>query len=525
MNLRAPALALLLVLGLAGPSRAAMLALGDAAEMAGAPGVAEAALRSPDLGTRLPAYVDASRYRVGPGDELTLWLWGAISRAQKLVVGPEGNVVIPEMGAVDVTGCTLAEARQRIADRVHRSLRGLAVDVQLTRLRSFTVYLTGEVREPGPVSATAVGQVADVLADTLLTERASHRNVQVRHADGTISVVDLQSFQLTGERPDGPWLREGDVIHVPTATSFVGAWGAVARPGPVELGPSDSVSTLLRLTGGLLPKRLGDEAMLLRWDGGARRESLLVRLEGDRVAAGNVPLRDGDQLYVLQQPGWHESMQVWVVGRVAREGVFPIRLGVTRLTEAVAAAGGLLADADPSAIHLVRALSSHQDDPEFDRLLRLSRGEMTESEYESFRARLAARSPDVRVDWGLIEDGRKDLDLLLQDGDVIRVERRTNAVRVDGAVRRPGLIPFTEGRPSSWYIEQAGGFTRRGARTQVRVIRAANGQSLLARDARGISPGDQVWVPERPDVSPWQYLRDVLVVAAQLATVWVAVRK
>jgi hypothetical protein len=67
--------------------------------------------------------------------------------------------------------------------------------------------------------------------------------------------------------------------------------------------------------------------------------------------------------------------------------------------------------------------------------------------------------------------------------------------------------------------------TRRGARTQVRLTRAANGQSTLSRDAALISPGDQVWVPERPDVSPWQYMKDVLVVGAQVATVYLAIRK
>jgi protein involved in polysaccharide export with SLBB domain len=98
-------------------------------------------------------------------------------------------------------------------------------------------------------------------------------------------------------------------------------------------------------------------------------------------------------------------------------------------------------------------------------------------------------------------------------------------VRVDGQVHRPGLIPYVEGRDISYYVSEAGGFTRRGARTQVRLTRAANGQSMLARDAMLISPGDQVWVPERPDVSPWQYLRDVLVVGVQIATLYIAVRK
>lgn len=480
---------------------------------------------APDLGAPLSAVVDPALYHVGPGDQLTLWLWGAISRSLPVLVGPEGEVVIPEIGTVNVAGSSLAEARELIRERVRRSLRNLTVDVQLSHLRTFRVYVTGAVTKPGLFVATGVNRVADLLPDSLLEANSSRRNVELRRADGTRVIVDLLGFQLTGDDVGGPWLREGDVLHVPVAARFIGAWGAVARPGPVELGPRDSVSTLLRLSGGVLPKALGEEASLVRWRSVSERETLAVRLLDGRVVAGDEPLRDGDQLYVLQHPGWHESMHVWVIGRVPREGVFPIRAGRTRLTEVIAAAGGLLEDADRSAVRLVRGLPGLQGDAEFERLLRLSRAEMTVSEYEAFRARLAARSSDVRVDWTLLEAGRRDLDLLLQDGDVIHVDRRTNAVRVDGQVRRPGLVPYAEGRPASWYIGQAGGFTRRGARTQVRLTRSANGQGMLARDADQISPGDQLWVPERPDISPWQYMRDVLVVGAQLATIWLVVRQ
>jgi polysaccharide biosynthesis/export protein len=511
---------------------AALLAVPPAALAAGvgadedpaARATAGASVFAPDLGVPLPGIVDPDRYHVGPGDRFTLLLWGSVSQAHPLVVGPEGDVVIPEIGTVNVAGRTLAEARTMIRERVRRSLRNLEVDVQLSRLRTFRVYLTGAVRQPGPVAANGVNRVMDLLPDTLLATNASRRNIEVRRSDGSRATVDLLKFQLTGDAVGDPWLREGDVVHVPAATRFVGVWGAVPLPGEFELGPADSVSTLLRLAGGVLPKVLGEEASLVRWKGVSERETLAVRIADGRVAGGDQPLRDGDQLYVLQHPDWHESMQVWVYGRVGREGVFPIRVGSTRITEVIAAAGGLLDDADRSAIRLVRRAPGAHADPEFDRLLRLSRGEMTRSEYEAFRAQLAARSPDVLVDWTLLEGGRSDLDVLLKDGDIIHVDRVTNVVRVDGQVRRPGLVPYSEGRPSSWYVEQAGGYTQRAAISQVRVTRAANGQGMLARDAARISPGDQIWVPEKPDTSAWKYVTEALVVMAQLATVWLAVR-
>jgi protein involved in polysaccharide export with SLBB domain len=176
-----------------------------------------------------------------------------------------------------VAGRSLAEARKMILERVRRSLRTVDVDVQLSRLRVFRVYVTGAVRLPGPTQATGVSRVVDLLPDSLLFESSSTRNIEIRRADSTRVVVDMRGFQLTGEGTADPWLREGDIIHVPVATRFVGAWGALGAPGRFELAPGDSVSTLVRLAGGLLPKVLGDTAALVRWRGTTERETLLVR--------------------------------------------------------------------------------------------------------------------------------------------------------------------------------------------------------------------------------------------------------
>lgn len=517
--MRLATLLLMLALGSAG-ARGALAATfaGETSEPVGGPA------RAPDLGAVLPGFVDANRYHVGPGDGLTLLLWGAISRTQPLFVGPEGNVVIPDVGSVNVAGATLAEARELIRERVRKQLRNLEIEVQLTHLRTFRVYVTGAVRTPGPVPANGVMSVGDLLADSLLLGDASRRRVELRRDSGATTIVDLQTLRLAGQAGRQEWLREGDVVYVPRATEWTGAWGAVGHPGAVELADSDSVSTLVRLAGGLLPRVLGDQAMLVRWRDTASRETLMVRFADGRIVEGDVPLRDGDQLFVLSHPGWHEPMVAWVVGRVQREGAFPITAGKTRLTDVIASAGGLLEDADRSAIRLVRNPPGIQSDPEFDRLLRLSREEMTNSEYEAFRARLAAHSADVRVDWTLLESGRTDLDLLMQDGDVLRVDRVTNAVRVDGQVKRPGLVPFVAGKPTSYYIEQAGGFTVRAARGQVRLTRAANNQGMLARDVQDVSPGDQLWVPETPDVKTWEIVKDLLIVCAQIATIYLVFR-
>jgi protein involved in polysaccharide export with SLBB domain len=105
------------------------------------------------------------------------------------------------------------------------------------------------------------------------------------------------------------------------------------------------------------------------------------------------------------------------------------------------------------------------------------------------------------------------------------VDPLVSSVRVEGEVRRPGIIEYTPGRSVREYIELGGGFSERADRGKVRITGSATGQSLRARDVQTVAPGDLIWIPERPDVTLWQRLQTLLAVAAQVATVIVVVRR
>lgn len=472
----------------------------------------------------LSGVLDPEVYRLGPGDVLVANVWGKISMNLPLEVGPDGAVFVPGHGSIDVSGMTLAGARRRIESLLHAQYRGVRVEVRLQRVRSFYVYRTGEIRHPGPVLAQGSSRVVDLLPDSLFLPGSSRRNIQVRHQDGTSHVYDLELFMSAGVPQPSDALGGGDVIYVPRAAGRIGAWGGVRRPGSHETNPTDSLSTLFRLAGGLRPEAFGERALLIRWSE-AGRESMWVSMDSVQAGTTNFPLRNGDNLYVPFDPEYREVHQVTVIGRVQRSGDYPIRLGESRISDVVEAAGGFLDDADLTAIRLIRRRNGTGEDAELDRLSRLSRDQMTESEYVSLQTKLAALSPDYRIEWARVARGDAALDPLLFDGDVIRVERSTNTIRVDGQVRRPGVFEFQPGRGSGHYVRLAGGYTDRAARSRVRVTRAVNGQSVHERDVEELAPGDFVWVPERPDQSTWDQVRDLITVAAQVATIVIAVRR
>lgn len=469
--------------------------------------------------------VDATTYQLGPGDILRLQMWGRVSSTTMLQVGPEGAMIVPGLGTIQVARRTLADVRKELISRLQGRFRGVNMDLRLARPRTFFVYLTGQVRQPGPVVVTAANRVFDVLSPSQFQDNGSRRRIEVVHNDETRETADLDLFGLIGDRSLNPYLRDGDVIQVPIATEFIHAGGALARQGQYELGERDSLLTLFRLAGDPIPSADVARALLVRWRDPVTPDSVSIRLDDVYERRFNPALREGDRLYVYFLPGYHAQKEAFIYGEVHRPGPYPIEEGRHRLSALVNAAGGFLPTANLSAIRVIRRSPMvSEKDPELDRLLRLSRDQLTMSEYDALNTKLAALREGYRVDWNRLQASPKELDILLRDGDIVHVDRLVNSIRVDGAVRRPGILSFSPGLSVSDYIRQAGGYTDRAWGGRVQITRAVTGQTLPARNVPTLHPGDFVWVPERPDRTAWEGIRDVLSALGQIATVIIAIR-
>jgi protein involved in polysaccharide export with SLBB domain len=285
---------------------------------------------------------------------------------------------------------------------------GVGIDLRLARPRTFQIYLTGQVKTPGPVLATGSNRVADILGEGAFQDNASRRRVEVAHTDGTVEFADLVRFTRLGSQVANPWLRDGDIIRVPVATEFIWAQGALGRPGMVELGLNDSLLTLFELAGDPSPAAEVDKALLVRWQDAFTPDSMWVRLDDVYDRRTNPQLRDGDRLYVYYLPQYHLQHEVFVYGEVARPGVYPIAEGRHHLSDLVKAVGGFLPTADLTAIRVHRRNpAAGERDQELERLLRMSREQLTASEYDKLTTRLAGLREDYRVDWTRLNDSSR----------------------------------------------------------------------------------------------------------------------
>src|SRR5262249_35073107 len=149
--------------------------------------------------------------------------------------------------------------------KLQSQYKGVNMELTLGQPRTFLVYLTGNVKSPGPAEGTGVARIADIVNDGSLLENGSRRRIEVMHTDGSREIADVELFAKTGDQSLNPWLRDGDIINVPVAVEFVWAQGALGRGGKFELGTNDSLLTLFRLAGDPIPAAEIDNVLLVRW--------------------------------------------------------------------------------------------------------------------------------------------------------------------------------------------------------------------------------------------------------------------
>jgi len=510
----------LLVLALAAGAARAQDEPEKRSDQASSEQAVQQAPRTLSLPLDLSGPIDAQQYRLGAGDVLSLELSGRASRVVILEVDPEGRMNVPELGVVTVGGRTLADVRTDVIGRLRKIYSGVRIDLRPVRLRTFKVYVAGQVKTPGSAVTNGGQRASEVFLGTLaLLPDASRRNIELRRRDGSRVRVDLDAFALVGRDRDNPFLQDGDVLVVPPKVDRVYALGAFARPGEYEFAPGDSLGDLVALAGGLLP---GAETTgtLMRFENSSVSESLSVRLDVPEA----VPIEREDRLFARRASEYMRPRNVTLVGEVRFPGPYSVIEGTDRISTLLARAGGLTQYAAADRIQIFRPSTvSGQRDIEFERLSRLSRSEMTDAEYQVFKTKLASQQSAFVVSMTQLAEKSGTYDVTVRDNDVIVIERETEAVRVAGEVRRPSLVEYDGTRSGKEYIELAGGFSNRANRDKVRVTHAGSNQTLLLQDVKTIQPGDFIWVPERSETSFWTLFKDLITVAGAVATIIVLV--
>ena len=505
--------ALALLAALAAPAAArAQEQAADSARAAG--GRTQPRQETDQTGPLLDAPVSRTAYALGPGDLLNVAVLGAVAETHQVAVSPEGVVLIPGLGSVRVLGLNLEEAEGRVRALVARYYIDTPVSVSLARVRTFKVFVVGDVPNPGVRTATAATRVSEVVPQ-LMQSTVRRRNVTLRRASGETVPVDLVRFLQFADVSANPFLREGDAVVIPALDRTVNVLGRVYHAGGYEYRPGESLQELLHVVNGGpgFPTNAADTVRVGRVTDAGRREFVFTRAQALGPEGRAFLIQPFDWVYVAEIANYRVQAFARVAGQVQRPGAYPIRPDTTTLRELVAMAGGFTPQAS-LATATVRRVPANPGRGERE-LVNTPDSLLTRSERRVEQTRQMSDMTLVSADLQRIfAPGGEGLDLRLRTGDVVDVPERRNEVLVLGAVGRPGIVPAAQPAPPGTFVQAAGGLTRRADWPNAVVIRANGGARLGMREVSQVEPGDVVVVPFRREVNWSDRVRSVSTVVS-----------
>lgn len=383
-------------------------------------------------------------YRLGPGDEVIIDIWGTSEDHLRQTISPEGSIMISQVGPVYLNGMTIADANRHVKGIFAKKYAGVTdaeTDVQVTlgQVRTIQVDIMGEVATPGTFRLSPFSSVFHALYRAGgINSIGSLRNIQVLRNGKKIAGVDIYDYLFDGKTAGNIRLQEGDVIIVPPYEQLVNIDGNVKRPMYYEIKPGETIQTVIDYAGGFTGGAYSGMVRLARQ---SATENELYNI--DREEFASYRLKDGDILTVGTILDRYAN-RVELKGAVYRPGMFAINKELSTVGQLIKKADGLT------------------DDAYADRVLLYREGPELQLEVLSLdlKAILNGTAPDVKL---------KRNDLLVISS--IKEIQDRGQLSIQGHVARPGTYPFADNTTLEDLILQAGGLLDGASTARVDISR------------------------------------------------------
>ncbi|MBR5324233.1 MAG: SLBB domain-containing protein [Muribaculaceae bacterium] len=384
-------------------------------------------------------------YKLGPGDEVIIDIWGASQSNIIETISPDGYIVVRDLGLVYLNGKTIKEAKTYLKEQLNKIYSGISDDessrisVSLGRIRTIQVNVMGEVSVPGTFSLSSLSSVFHAIYSAGgTTERGSLRNIQLVRNGKTTTTVDLYEFILKGKDLGDLRLQEGDVIIVPTYETLVAIEGNVKRPMCYEMKKGETLSDLITFSGDFLPEAYKNNVKIVRK---SDKEYEICTVDKEEYDAFS--LVDGDKIEVGVILDKYKN-KLEIKGAVYRPGVYQFSEKIKTVKDLIEKADGVMGDA-----FLSRAVMHREHD---DLTLEV-----------------------IPIDVKGILNGTV-ADIPLKKGDVLYIPsihdiQELGIISVFGEVARPGDFPFAKNTTIEDIIIQAGGLNESASVVRVDVSR------------------------------------------------------
>jgi polysaccharide biosynthesis/export protein len=317
-----------------------------------------------DNGTRDPQLIPMDLpvgpdYVVGPGDGLSVDLWGSVSQRFFRTVDREGRISLPEAGPVLVSGRNLADVQQDLQRILRTEYRDVSAEVSLARLRTIRIYEVGDVANPGAYDISSLSTPLNALfAAGGPTPKGSLRIVKHYRGKQLVEEVDLYDLLLHGVKSDMARLDNGDTVLVPPVGPQVTVEGMVRRPAVYELKDEKNLAAVLELSGGLLPTAALRHIEVQRLVAHEKQTMLSLDIPdaGDSAEVTkkleSFAIQDGDRIRIFPIASYNQDA-IYLDGHVLRPGRYSYRENM-RVTDVIASYKDLLPEPATNYAEIIR---------------------------------------------------------------------------------------------------------------------------------------------------------------------------
>ena len=390
-------------------------------------------------------------YVLGPGDAVSVDVYGASQKTFDCTVSPDGQIIIEGFGPIQVGGLTVAAAKARIRSTLGSRYSSSRISLSLGQTRTISVNVMGEVKVPGTYTLSAFATVFHALYMAGGTnELGTLRNIKIYRRNQLISVCDIYDYILNGKMTGNVRLNDGDVITVGPYDCLVDISGKVKRPMYYEMKKNESVGTLLKYAGGFTGDAYTKAVRVNRKTG---REYAVFNVE--EFDMNSFRIADGDSVSVDSiLPRYRNTVEI--KGAVFRPGMYQLGDGINSVRTLIQHAEGLTEDAFTN-----RAVMHRMKD---DRTLKV-----------------------IPVDIKGIMSGTV-ADIPLKENDVLFIPTKQTAmsertITIQGEVQYPGIYKYADDETLEDLVLQAGGLKDNASTVKVDVARRVTSPYATTTDS------------------------------------------
>ena len=390
-------------------------------------------------------------YRLGPGDNVYIDVYGASQKTIEGTVSPDGTVVVEGFGPIAVGGMTVAQANSAIRSRLGSRYQSSKLRLTVGETRSIMVNVVGDVKVPGTYTLSAFASVFHALYMAGgVTDLGTLRNIKIYRNSQHISTVDIYDYIINGHMTGNVRLQDNDMIMVGSYDCLVVVDGKVKRPMYYEMKRNESLAALIKYAGGFTGDAYKKSVRVIRKTG---REFSIFNV--DEFDMSSFKLADGDSIAVDSiLDRWSNMAEV--KGAVFRPGMYQVGGEISSVRSLIEHAEGLREDAFTA--HAVM----HRMKP--DRTLEVLR---------------------LNID-GILDGTMADIDL--KPNDVLFIPTRQDLMEeqtltIHGEVHYPGIYKYASNETIEDFILQAGGLTETASTVKVDVSRRVTNPHALTTDS------------------------------------------